>query len=144
MYTEWTDATIEAMENNMIKEMEAHPIESAVREVYAEEDAITFIMEEKWLEDGTGMESVAGWYFGEPDEKKTAARLGHLEEVVEGYTAPADAWAVYAKGDDITFIMNAWEVQGSGRVSVNVVGWYWGEPNEEDTKYFEGSLVARY
>ena len=49
-------------------------------------------------------------------------------------------YTVYAEHDDITFIMEE-EKQGN-QVKVTVKGFYYGEPNEEDTKCYMDDLTA--
>ena len=45
---------------------------------------------------------------------------------------------VYAAADDMTFII----ADGDG--FTEVIGWYWGEPNDWATKLFAGKLRAEY
>lgn len=45
---------------------------------------------------------------------------------------------VYAEKDDMTFIIKETDN------STEVVGFYWGEPDEEATKNFIGKLKAEY
>ena len=45
-------------------------------------------------------------------------------------------YTVYAEMDDMTFIMEDTDEE------IRVIGFYFGEPNEEDTKLFEGGTVA--
>ena len=47
-------------------------------------------------------------------------------------------YTVFSEEADITFIM---EDEGN---KTSVVGFYYGEPNEEATKTFYGKLVAEY
>lgn len=49
-------------------------------------------------------------------------------------------YTVYAKEDNITFIME--EEIYEGKTLVSVVGFYYGEPNDADTKEFRNSLTA--
>lgn len=44
----------------------------------------------------------------------------------------------YAEADDMTFIIKETET------STEVIGFYWGEPDEEATKKFIGKLKAEY
>lgn len=49
---------------------------------------------------------------------------------------------VYAEQDDMTFIM---EVTTDGTMTwEEVVGWYYGEPDDEATMKFVGCLCAEY
>jgi len=57
--------------------------------------------------------------------------LANKGEEVEVYTA-------YSEEADITFIM-----EDKGKTT-RVVGFYYGEPNEEDTERFYGKLVAEF
>ena len=53
-------------------------------------------------------------------------------------------YTAYAETNDITFIMRE-ESDDQGNVtSTEVVGWYYGEENEENTSYFTGKLKAEY
>ena len=45
---------------------------------------------------------------------------------------------VYAAADDMTFILD------DGEGYTEVVGFYWGKPNEEATEMFLGKLRAEY
>ncbi len=47
-------------------------------------------------------------------------------------------YPVYAEHDDITFIMEETETE------VKVIGFYFGEPSDDSTEIFKGSLVARF
>ena len=49
---------------------------------------------------------------------------------------------VYAKEDDMTFIMK--ETTHKDTVTVECVGWYYGSPNEETTKKYIGNLKAEF
>lgn len=51
----------------------------------------------------------------------------------------------YAPADDITFIMEyRYQENGEDFASIECVGWYAGEPNEESTKLYYGDLKATY
>lgn len=52
-------------------------------------------------------------------------------------------YTVYAKQDDMTFIMEEHD-EGIGPVSIECVGWYFGEPDEDATESFIGKLKAEY
>ena len=55
-----------------------------------------------------------------------------------------DIYGVYAPSWDITFIMiDRYDKHGE-IVSSECVGWYHGEPSEEDNKTFKGKLKAKY
>lgn len=47
-------------------------------------------------------------------------------------------YTVYAERDDITFIMK------DGDDGLKVIGFYFGEPDEEATKQFAGDTVAMF
>ena len=54
-----------------------------------------------------------------------------------------EIYTVYAKNDDMTFIMC--DTTEDGEISsTEVVGWYWGEPNDEATAHFVGKVKAIY
>lgn len=48
----------------------------------------------------------------------------------------------YSRSHDITFIMEYLELDDGRPVQTSVVGFYYGEPNEEDNAYFYGKLTA--
>lgn len=47
-------------------------------------------------------------------------------------------YTIYANHDDITFIMK------ETKNSLSVIGFYFGEPNEESTKLFSNKLTATF
>jgi hypothetical protein len=49
-------------------------------------------------------------------------------------------YTVFAEKDDLTFIME--ETEKDGKTIVKVIGFYYGEPNEELTEEYTGKLVA--
>ena len=51
-------------------------------------------------------------------------------------------YTIYAKDDDMTFIMKKDIVKQKEHLSV--VGFYFGEPNEADTKEYTNSLTAEF
>lgn len=52
-------------------------------------------------------------------------------------------YATYAPDSDITFIMCE-TIEGENAKSIEVIGWYWGEPNSESTEAFIGNLKAEF
>ena len=50
----------------------------------------------------------------------------------------------YAPGTDMTFIMREVYEENGDPISVEVVGFYYGQPNEELTKEFTGKLKANF
>lgn len=50
----------------------------------------------------------------------------------------------YAERDDITFIMEYIETDNGEPIQTSVVGWYYGEPNDENTKHFYGKTIGTY
>lgn len=52
-------------------------------------------------------------------------------------------YTVYATMHDMTFIMCDTN-DGEELISTKVVGWYYGEPNDEDTEAYTGKLIAEY
>jgi hypothetical protein len=51
-------------------------------------------------------------------------------------------YTVYAEKDDITFIMEERSV--NNKTQISVVGFYFGEPNEEYTTEFANTLTAEF
>ena len=51
-------------------------------------------------------------------------------------------FTIYAKDDDMTYIMEDKTVNKEKYLSV--VGFYFGKPNEADTKEYTGSLTAKF
>jgi hypothetical protein len=49
-------------------------------------------------------------------------------------------YTAYAEKDDLTFIME--ETEKDGKTIVKVIGFYYGEPNEELTEEYKGKLTA--
>lgn len=55
-----------------------------------------------------------------------------------------EIYAVYSADGDMSFIMkDVFDVDGNAE-STEVVGWYYGEPNDDFTKAFVGKLTAEY
>ena len=52
--------------------------------------------------------------------------------------------ATYAPNADITFIMEYIETDEGEPMTTSVVGWYYGEPDEENTAYYIGKVTATY
>lgn len=50
----------------------------------------------------------------------------------------------YAPHTDMTFIIEYIETDEVEPVQTSVVGWYYGEPDEESTQHFIGKLTATY
>lgn len=61
-----------------------------------------------------------------------------------------EIYTAYAPQNDITFIMRDTfriidKATHDGELcSTSVIGWYYGEPNEENTQYYKGKLIATY
>ena len=51
-------------------------------------------------------------------------------------------YTVYAKDNDMTFIME--EEEQDNQVRVTVKGFYYGEPNEDNTEQFFNDLTAEF
>ena len=51
---------------------------------------------------------------------------------------------IYAPADDITFIMEHIQTDQGEPVQTAVVGWYYGEPDEENTEYYYGKTTASF
>lgn len=52
--------------------------------------------------------------------------------------------AVYAANEDMTFILKETTNPEGDPISTEVVGFYYGEPDDESTKHFIGKLKAEY
>jgi hypothetical protein len=52
--------------------------------------------------------------------------------------------AVYHPNEDMTFILKETTSAEGDPISTEVVGFYYGEPDEESTKHFIGKLKAEY
>ena len=52
-------------------------------------------------------------------------------------------YACYARNDDITFIMEDTYKNGE-IISTEVKGFYYGEPDEKSTEYFNGKRKAKF
>lgn len=50
----------------------------------------------------------------------------------------------YTAAADTTFIMKEVTDEKGNPISTECVGWYYGEPNEEDTAFYIGKLKAEY
>lgn len=55
-----------------------------------------------------------------------------------------EIYTVYAPSADITFIMRDTFSLTGDLESTGVIGWYYGEPNEEDTRQYAGVLTAYF
>ena len=55
-----------------------------------------------------------------------------------------EIFTVYADRDDITFIMKDTFDENGNPYRTEVIGWYYGEPDEKNTISFMGDLVAEY
>ena len=55
-----------------------------------------------------------------------------------------EIYTAYAPNNDITFIMRDTYHFNGELESTAVIGWYYGEPDEESTRKFIGDLVAYY
>ena len=55
-----------------------------------------------------------------------------------------EIYTAYAPHNDITFIMKDTHDENGEPLTTEVVGWYYGEPNENNTRDFIGDLVAEY
>ena len=53
-------------------------------------------------------------------------------------------YSVYAKNDDITFVMEETTNENGETLSIECVGFYYGEPSEEDNQFFKGKLKADF
>lgn len=54
-----------------------------------------------------------------------------------------EIYTTYAPSADITYIMCD-TYEGEEIKSTEVVGWYYGEPDEESTKLYNGNVIATY
>ena len=55
-----------------------------------------------------------------------------------------EIYTAYAPNNDITFIMRDTYHFNGELESTAVIGWYYGEPDDENTRQFIGDLVAYY
>ena len=55
-----------------------------------------------------------------------------------------ELYGVYAPSWDMTFIMEDTYNENGDPISSECVGWYHGEPTEEDNETFKGKLKASY
>jgi hypothetical protein len=55
-----------------------------------------------------------------------------------------ELYSVYAKEHDITFVMEETTNEKGELTAAECVGFYYGEPTEEDTKFFKGKLKATF
>ena len=53
-------------------------------------------------------------------------------------------WEAYDSFNDLTFIMKSIENENEEPISDEVIGFYWGKPNDKSTKEFIGKLKAEY
>lgn len=69
------------------------------------------------------------------------------EKVLHEYkraTKTKDIYEAYASANDITFILEDTFDEDGEIISTECVGWYYGEPSEDDTKRFYGKLKGEY
>jgi hypothetical protein len=57
---------------------------------------------------------------------------------------PDEIYGIYAKSHDITFVMKECFDDTGEPLSLEVIGFYYGEPNERDNKMFSGDLKADF
>lgn len=55
-----------------------------------------------------------------------------------------EIFTAYAEHDDITFIMKDTYDENGNPCKTEVIGWYYGEPNEQNTMDYMGDLIAEY
>lgn len=70
--------------------------------------------------------------------KNCTSKNGFWEELKK------ETYGVYAPSWDITFVMEEITDKNGDPISTECVGWYYGEPSEEDNQTFKGKLIARY
>ena len=68
----------------------------------------------------------------------------YLKAVLEDYNNGPKIYTAYAEKDDITFVMQETKINGGKETKVEVIGFYYGEPNEAHTKEYakNHNLVA--
>lgn len=54
-----------------------------------------------------------------------------------------ETYAAYSPEYDMTFIVKE-TTTNDNKILVEVTGFYYGEPNDEDTKMFDGDLLAEF
>ena len=57
---------------------------------------------------------------------------------------PDEIYGIYAKSHDITFVMKECFDDTGEPLSLEVIGFYYGEPNERDNKLFSNDLKADF
>ena len=55
-----------------------------------------------------------------------------------------ETYTTYAAPTDMTFIMEDTFNESNELIGTECVGWYYGDPTEDETKYFNGRLKAEY
>jgi len=55
-------------------------------------------------------------------------------------------WTAYSSSHDVTtiFLSRYLDAECNEAVSTEVIGFYWGEPNDDDTQNYTGELKAEY
>jgi hypothetical protein len=66
----------------------------------------------------------------------------YFKAILEDYCNGPRVYTVYAEKDDITFIMQEAKINGGKETKVEVIGFYYGEPNEVHTKEHKGKMAA--
>lgn len=68
----------------------------------------------------------------------------YFKAILEDHNNGPKIYTVYAEKDDITFIMQETKINGGKETKVEVIGFYYGEPNEAHTKEYakNHNLVA--
>ena len=66
------------------------------------------------------------------------------DEKTEEPNATHGIYTAYAQHDDITFIMKDTLDENGEPCKTEVIGWYYGAPDENNTRDFIGDLVAEY
>lgn len=81
--------------------------------------------------------------FHEVSTRRASAKntlLWVLKDEAEPKTDDVEVWTEYSESADMTFIM---EGRSDGKTSsISVVGFYFGEPDEESTRLFRGKTTA--
>lgn len=85
----------------------------------------------------TNAKEIAKEWYSSNAEVVTPVDIGLVHEKI---------WTTYNSGDDVTVIFRSifLDKEGEECLSTEIIGFYWGEPNEADTEKYTGCLKAEY
>ena len=86
-----------------------------------------------------------GWIIeNEPDGNYAKGEIEiYLQAELDNAELHTEVVEYYSEEGDITFLMEE-SYKGETLIKCEVVGFYHGEPNKDDTEYFKGKTVAYY